>query len=268
MAADTEETTINQNQPIQAVAIKPPNFIESNVIAWFAIMEAQFNIANIRQTSQKFFNTLAALPVDIEGNIQPTILQSKDYDALKEAVTGAYEKTKPEMLDKLMSSSTVTGRPSVYLNELMSLASRIGVGDDIVRHKFIQALPHSIKPVVAAQVDLDTDRLGKMADDLLLYFNKQDTAHIRQISGKQKDEQQNKNETKRIHGCSHSENKFSTSVRPFNKDQKPQICRAHLYFAERAKFCKPWCRWPNKRNVQMQPNSRPNSPFPRETSEN
>lgn len=180
--AEMEQTFTEQNQPVQAVTIKTPTFIEANVLAWFSIMEAQFSITNIRQSRQKFYHILASLPTDIVGKLQNTILLSTDYDKLKEAVINQYEKSKPEMLDKLMSSSVITGRPSMYLNELLSLAGRIGVGQDIVRHKFIQALPQSIKPVVAAQIDLDIDRLGKMADDLMLYFNKQEVARVQQIS--------------------------------------------------------------------------------------
>lgn len=49
------------------------------------------------------------------------------------------------MLDKLMPSSKMTGRPSSHLNELISLTSRIGVGEDIFRRKFIQSFPLSTK---------------------------------------------------------------------------------------------------------------------------
>lgn len=119
---NTEQILTGQNMSIQTVTIKTTVFIASNVIAWFSIMETQFNITNMRQSRQKFYHTLAALPLDIIVKIQTTILHSKDYDILKEAVINSYEKSKLEMLDKLMSS-TITRCPSMYLNELMSLAS-------------------------------------------------------------------------------------------------------------------------------------------------
>lgn len=62
-----------------------------NVIAWFAIMEAQFSITNIKQARQKFYHLLAALPPEIVGRITTNILRSKDYDTLKEAVNNAYK---------------------------------------------------------------------------------------------------------------------------------------------------------------------------------
>ena len=43
---------------------------------------------------------------------------------------------------------------------------------------------NGIKPVVAAQIDFDLGRLGKMSDDLDLYFNQQLNSQIQQISRK------------------------------------------------------------------------------------
>ena len=249
---EAEEMIVRENQPIQAVFTKTPKFMESNVIAWFAIMDAQFNINRIRQSNQRFYQTLSALPEDIVAKLHTSILQAEDYETSKDAVVNSYEQSKPELLDKLMSSSKITGRPSVYLSELMALASRIGVGEDIVRHRFIQALPTSIKPVVAAQTDLEIGRLGKMSDDLLLYFNQNDNPHVRQIS-------QNPSFQPRSKYTEKFKN-FSSSTPPFIKNQRPKICKYHIYFADRAKYCKPWCKWPDKRKVQLQQSSRPSLP--------
>lgn len=37
-------------------------------------------------------------------------------------------------------------------------------------------------PVIAAQTDLETDRLGKMSDDLFLCLNRQETTNIQEVS--------------------------------------------------------------------------------------
>lgn len=136
-------------------------------------MEAQINITKITQTNPKFYYTLASFPQDIVGKLQIIILQQTDYDMLKDAC----EKFKLELWDKLMSSSVVTGPPLIYLNELMiswtNILSQIRVGD-IVRHKFLQALLASMKPVLAAQIDLDTDHL--------LYLKQQEDVHQLQVS--------------------------------------------------------------------------------------
>ena len=53
-----------------------------------------------------------------------------------------------------------------------------------------------------------------------------------------------------------------TGIKPFFPEQKAKICRAHLYFAEQARTCKPWCRWPKKQNTKILPSSRPPTPTP------
>ena len=246
------------DESINHVSIKPPMFMEDNVQAWFSIMEAQFSIAKITVKETKFYHVLASLPPNIVTPITQSTLDSKDYDVLKGAVLSTYEKSKPELLDKLMSSTIMTGRPSIYLNELLSLSTKIGAGDDIVRHKFISALPNSISPIIASQGDLDFLRLGKMADELLIHMNRQESsqAHVNQLSSQA---QQNRHSTST--NAARSSQQIPYGLRPFNKDQKPKVCRAHLWFGEKAKYCKPWCKWPNKNNsIQIQPSSRPSSP--------
>lgn len=63
----------------------------------------------------------------------------------------------------------MTGHPSSYLNVLISLASRIVVGEYIVPQRFIQALPPFAKTVITSQIDVETDRF-------LIHFNKQQAA--------------------------------------------------------------------------------------------
>ena len=54
------------------------------------------------------------------------------------------------MFEKLMTKVQMTGRSSAYRYDLMSTASRVGVGDELLRHKFIQTLLPEITPVIAA----------------------------------------------------------------------------------------------------------------------
>ncbi|KAF0289183.1 hypothetical protein FJT64_012542 [Amphibalanus amphitrite] len=52
-------------------------------------------------------------------------------------------------------------------------------------------------------------------------------------------------------------------LQPFYRDQRPQVCRAHLYFGQEARTCKPWCRWPKKGDAKMEPSSRRGAPVDR-----
>ena len=244
--SDSEEEVIN------TVAIKPPKFMENSVCGWFAILEAQFHLRNIKNETTKFYHVIAALPAEVvsrlNGNtIDPT---KTNYEELKEKVIGIYEKTKPEMLDKLMQSTTMTGRPSIYLQELISTAEKIGVSDDIVRHKFIQALPSTISAVIASQVDLELPRLGKLADEMLPYLGKS----VMSVPTTQQRYKRSDNSDK---------NFMSKGIKPFSSNQRPKVCRPHIFFGKKAKYCKPWCQWPEKdANIKVEPSSRSSSPSP------
>lgn len=62
---------------------------------------------------------------------------------------------------------TLTENPSVFLHGLALLAAKIGAHDDLIKHKFISALPSNIAPVVASQRQLPIQQLERLADELL-----------------------------------------------------------------------------------------------------
>lgn len=273
MAGEDEEEAQPQPQPeeehkLHHVTIKAPPFMETAVNGWFSILEAQFNLRNITVPATRFYNALSLLPPNVAAILPADILSSLNYETLKEAVLSTYERTKPEMLDKLMSSAEMTGRPSLYLQEMMTLAKRLGVGDEIVRHKFLHALPQPISPIVAAQSSLDLSALGKMADELLPYFRNMPVNAVSTQNSLPSnkfhsgDYQKSSNRTDRRFQDK-DQHDIPIGLRPYNDSQRPRICRSHIYYADRAKYCKPWCKYPNKSNCQMQPNSRPSSPAPK-----
>ena len=71
--------------------------------------------------------------------LQPNISQEEDYDKLQEAVVTLPEKSKPEMLDKFMSSFIFIEKVSFYLNELITQATRIVLNYDIKCHEFFSS---------------------------------------------------------------------------------------------------------------------------------
>ena len=238
------------------VSIKPPPFMETAVNGWFSIFDAQFFLQTITSSQTKFYHVLAALPPDTISRLSPSTLQSKDFDELKNAVVDLYEKTKPELFEKLISTTTMTGRPSLFLSELRDIAAKVGVGDNLVRHKLLQDLPPTIGTVLGAQKELTLTQLGKLADELVPLdkvncFAASTSASVNKDSFKKQE----------------STSSLPTGLRPFHRDQRPKVCRAHLYFGRRARHCKPWCEWPSKSsNISMQPSSRASSPARSSTS--
>jgi hypothetical protein len=91
----------------------------------------------------------------------------------------------------------MSGRPSYYLQELNSIAARVGVSEDLVRHQFEQALPPAISPVLAAQRELTLQQLGTLADELSPQLNNQ----IMLVSGQPTRRSQSPRSSRQPHSC-------------------------------------------------------------------
>lgn len=258
--------TTPEMESINLLSIKPPAFMENSAEAWFAIMEAQFALRKVTTSETKYFYILSSLPPETVIRLPSTLLVQKDYDVLKKTVIDLYESSKPELFEKLISSTVMTGKPSLFLEEISRLANKVGVTEELVKHKFVQSLPGSISPVIAAQQDLNLQQLGKLADELMPLAHKCLAVEaIHQPSPSTTTYTKNPSATRESRTSSPTH--MHDSVRPFHRDQRPVICRGHLYFGSKSRFCKPWCRWPNKNkdSLQIQPSSRSSSPAPKST---
>ena len=78
-------------------------------------------------------------------SVPAEILEKEDYNEFKSAMIANFEESKTELFEKLIRTLAMTGRPSSYLCELQQIASKVGAGEELVCHKFLQALPANIK---------------------------------------------------------------------------------------------------------------------------
>jgi hypothetical protein len=247
--------------PAAPVAIKAPIFTERAPTAWFRILEAQFHLAGVGRNETKFYHALASLPPDLVSHLSTNILNNADYDDLKAAVCEHHESTKPELLDRFLSTTPMTGRPSHYLAEMRKLASQIGANDDLIRHKFQQVLPPLISPILMTQKNASLDNLGKLADELMtlnpVYDRVSSVSHVDRIS-RGKIQMNNPRQA-----GSPTSKSTSFNLTPFSNNQRPKVCRWHIFFGGGAKKCRPWCQWPNKQQCSVV-DSRASSPAPSE----
>ena len=264
---------------IGSVAIRPAEFSEAHAAGWFAILEAQFNLANVSSSRTKFFHALSALPAPVVSRLSPTIIAEADYTDLKEAVLVFVEKSKPELFNSLTATHKIMGRPSTFLQDLRNTADKVGVGDDFVRHRFLQSVPASISPVLTAQTTLNLDQLGVLADELtsmsLSNQHTWTTNDVNHISGDRYESSDTRGQypghrptyhhqpRKDRYETNRSGDRARIGVLPYHEHQKPKVCRAHLYYGPAARTCRPWCTWPKKTNCKILSSSRNSS---RETS--
>lgn len=234
-----------------AVSIKVPPFIASNPSTWFIIIEAQFTISGITVPTTKFYHVLASLPVDTVCNLDDAIIHGADYDSLKKAVIAYHEASRGELFESFLRETPLVGKPSHYLMEMRKVAKKVGVGDDMVRHRFQQALPPSLAPVIATQKTLGLDDLGRLADELVPLLKDQLTCNL---TGSYHENFPPKHAAR-----SALSKPASLNLTPFSENQRPKICRSHIFFGKNARTCRPWCQWPDKTNCKIT-QSRPTTP--------
>lgn len=239
------------------VSIKAPEFMPESTDAWFMILESQFHLRGVVSETTKFYHALSALPANVIGQVSSDVLEERSFRSLKESIQNLHQRSKAELFNQLMARAVMTGKPSAYAVELLGIARKVGGSEELVRHKFLQSLPVSIRPVLMTQSDLSLTRLAQLADELVpmtaapcftatatdpsMSFGKRADRPVREQP---------------VSGVG-----IPIGLRPYNPSQRPRVCRAHIYFGQAARTCKPWCCWPKKRqDLQMQPSSRPASP--------
>jgi len=135
----------------------------------------------------------------------------------------------------------MTGRPSIFLQELRTMAKKVGIGDELVRHKFENSLPPTISPVIAAQKETSLTQLGVLADSLIHLLP---TSSAYQINSKSSNSNMVNAVTDNSNSKPRSNSPIPYGLRPYKPEQKQRICKAHIFYADSARTCKPWCKWP------------------------
>ena len=263
---EEERSREANSEHVTHISVKAPEFSETSVEGWFAILDAQFALKGVTTQVTKFYNAIAALPASVVDKLPSSVITGNSYDKVKSAIVAIYEQSKPELLDRLMETTTLSGRPSEKLHELTNLARKINVPDDIARLKFLQTLPPNISSVLAAQKTLDMDQLGALANELLPYFATQQSTSVMAIAPNNSYKPDRSYEPRAPwHNNNYNPRNFSPvstiplPIRPYKEGQRTKVCRSHLYYGGRAHTCKPWCTWPEKRGCKLLPNSRPSS---------
>ena len=164
-----------------------------------------------------------------------TVIENANYETLKKAVIEHFESSKPQFHEE----QSLGWKPSAFLGEMRATANKLGVNDDLVRHRFQQNLPTVIAPIVASQKTLSMDELGKLADDLMSFRSvSSGVSHIN------------------IKNIEAKGTLKKSNVQPFHEGQRPKICRSHIYYGIQARTCRVWCQWPDKKSCKVTESNR------------
>jgi len=243
---DSTDGAESSNSPheIGHVTIKPPAFYRKSPDAWFRTLESQFALGRITTSSTKYHHVMACLPEDIAIGLD--VDDTCDYDKLKAAILKGMKANKHELIEQALSKMTLGDKkPSQLVSEIRRRFAEIGITADeaIVKSRLLSALPINLQTALVGHDDVSLEKYASIADSMISVAAAE-SPFVNVAAMEQRRRPENTQHFSR-----------ANTVRPFHPDQRPRICNAHIFYADRAKTCRRWCKWPGRRPRQLNDNA-------------
>ncbi|CAG4986449.1 unnamed protein product [Colias eurytheme] len=158
-----------QTSQIYKVSAKIPPFWPHKPAVWFAIVEAQFEIAGIVTDSTRYSYLVGHLDQRYAQEVEDIITRpppaGQRYEILKRELIRRLSMSEEERVRQLISDEELGDRrPSQFLRHLRSLAGTTLTDESIVRQLWMRRLPQQVQAILASQQELALDKLAELAD--------------------------------------------------------------------------------------------------------
>lgn len=248
-------------KPLHSISnvIRPIPFNPDKPSLWIAQIEAQFRILGVVKDLDKFFHAISVLDARYAAEVEDIIVNpptSSPFFTLKNALIARFSKSKEAKLQQLLDGEEIGDRtPSQFLRHLKSLVP--GVDEDVLKAKWLSALPKDTRAMLALQTNATLDNLGVSADKLHEILKNRQISSLatspvqsdltKQISDLTKqvaalttviNKRESRDKTRhhaRLRSRSHSKSRSSNSN---------GFCYYHAKFGKNAKRCKEGCKYP------------------------
>jgi hypothetical protein len=230
----------SSRQTTAAVQIKVPPFYRQNTRVWFLQLESQFTLARITSSQTRYHHCLASLPEDVAAMLD--LSGEADYDALKQRLLVAFERSKAQKLDEALHSLDVASlRPSVAAQKLRKNFADAGIttSEDLIKHRILRAATPGMQTSMAAHQHQPLNEFLQIADTVF------DVCSTLPQTVSKVTEQPNRHRHRSP--SPHPSRGIALGLQPFKPNQRQVICRSHIFYGAHAKTCKPWCQWPGPR---------------------
>ena len=209
---------------VSAVSVKLPEFWPEDPEVWFIRVEAQLRSRSVTQDQTKFDYVVASLDNSTAAEVKAVLLHpptTNKYDAIKEALLGAFGKTQAQKDAELLNISGLGDRtPSALLRKIESLNNN---ADTLRRAFFLAQLPTQVRSILAIQDFATIQDLAKAADRIVEAQNLSHTVVSAASATRQ---------PLRFHQTPVAKPK------PFRENF---ICSYHQRFGPEARNCRPGC---------------------------
>ncbi|KAH6939388.1 hypothetical protein HPB50_017748 [Hyalomma asiaticum] len=155
---------------VAALQLRLPTFWRNNPQLWFGQVEATFDLHHTSSEISRFRHLLCNLSPEVAQEVADVIaapLNDALYQRLKQSILDRTTTSESARLRHLLTTEELGDRrPSQLLNSMRQLlrSSDVDSNGALFRELFLQRLPQSTRPVLAAAGDLTLDRLAQLAD--------------------------------------------------------------------------------------------------------
>ncbi|KAM7294783.1 uncharacterized protein ISCGN_024288 [Ixodes scapularis] len=138
-------------------------------------VEAQFQLHHITSQTTKYLHVVSSLPAELADELEDILAApatSNQYDLLKAAILARKTPSERSRLQHLLNMEELGDqRPSQLLRRMRQLMGDVTTDADtsLLRELFLQRLPHSMVPILAAAEDMPLDQLANLADRVREY---------------------------------------------------------------------------------------------------
>ena len=158
--------------------LKLPVFWADAPVAWFAAVEAQFELRQVTSQKEKFCHITAALDkLSLKKIVHLVVTPDplSPYTKLKEALLASHELTDFQRVELLLAVEPLGGRkPSELLADMWELCPNNQHNSIFFAALFLQRLPKEIRVMLTHEDHSDLHRLAAHADRLVAFGGRQD----------------------------------------------------------------------------------------------
>jgi len=244
---------VASTESVARVAVKAPPFYRKAPETWFRRLEAQFALAGITQQETMCNHVLAVLPEDIACDIEADVIT---YDDIKSKLVNNMKANKHKLIEEALEKMDLgEKRPSQLVSEIKRKFADIGIKaeDEIVKSRLLTALPHHLRSALVGHDSCSLEQYAKVADSIMAVADT--STPFANVSAVQRhpaplgapggvgtssrfQQPQRRDQHRPMEGFSGQRN---------YRTRRPRICNGHIFYAERARTCRPWCKWPGAR---------------------
>ena len=172
LANYTAQVAAHQVPPaeVHRVSVKMPPFWRDRPSLWFAQLEAQFDLANIKEEKTKFAYVVANLQETYAVEVEDIISRPpgvNPYTTIKRELIARTSATEDKRIRQLIFEEELGDKkPSQFLRHLRSLGGNV-IQEPLIKTLWLQRLPVQVQAILQTQIRLSTDQLATMADKVL-----------------------------------------------------------------------------------------------------